>query len=84
MLICSYSGRVATYRDKEKGRYLVQFSLPGGKTYTYRYLVSRQTAEFIACSTAMSHPTWKDMELSSDWKPRFPFAAPENKKAAST
>lgn len=83
MLVFSESGRVATFRNKTDGRYLVQFSLPGGKTYTYRHSLSKRSAEYIACSIATSHPTWKQMELSTDWKPRFPSAA-EKEKVDST
>lgn len=72
MMIYCDTGRLVTFKNKVSGRYLVQFILSGGKSYTYQGTLSKIGAENIACSTAKSHPSMLDMELNEDWLPRFP------------
>ena len=69
MMITCDTGTVATYPSKVKGHYRIQFTLRGGRSYTFVSVLKKEAAERKACELALSHPQWKDLEGYADWQP---------------
>ena len=70
MMVSVEEGTVATYPSKQTGLYVVQFTLRGGRSYSFCRALKKAEAEEKACQVALSHPQWKDLELNPNWNVR--------------
>ena len=70
MLISISEGTLAVFPSSQKGKYCLQFTLRGGQSFQHAETFDKTSAEQEACRIALSHPSWKDLELNNKWNRR--------------